>query len=86
MARAWRERSYGRLKSLVVPLGAGAALFGMFGVGGVDTDVVGHLAGWLCGLLTGLLVAACETAGPMVGTTYEDRDPDASVDPSGGGP
>ena len=86
LVRAWRERSYGRLKSLVVPLGAGAALFGMFGAGGVDTDVVGHLAGWLCGLSTGLLVAACETADPMVAIPHEGRNSDASVGASGGGP
>lgn len=66
VVRAWRDRSYGRLKRLVVPVGAGVALFGMFGVGGVDTDVVGHLAGWVCGVSLGAAVAACEGAEPVV--------------------
>ncbi|GAA5482995.1 rhomboid family intramembrane serine protease [Haloferula sargassicola] len=54
LARAWRQRRYGALKPLAVPLAVGATLLGMFGAGGVETDVVGHLCGWMCGIFLGL--------------------------------
>lgn len=43
------------LKSLLVPLGAGAALLAMLGAGGDRTDLGAHFYGFLCGLAVGML-------------------------------
>lgn len=54
MLLAWKSRSYRKLKPIFAPLAVGLALLGWFGVGGTDTDVVGHLLGWASGCLLGL--------------------------------
>lgn len=58
IVRAWGERRYGALKPLIGPLAVGLTLLGMFGAGGVDTDVLGHLCGWTCGLVFGFALSA----------------------------
>ncbi|MEP4078656.1 rhomboid family intramembrane serine protease [Haloferula sp.] len=54
---AWHSRSYRKLKPIVVPVAVGLVLLGWFGAGGVDTDVLGHLFGWLSGAVLGLVAA-----------------------------
>ena len=53
---AWMMRSFQGFRMLFVPLIAGGILLGWFGGGGADagnTDVVGHVLGWLVGLVAG---------------------------------
>ncbi len=75
VVRAWRERRYRALKPLIAPLAVGCSLLGMFGAGGVDTDVLGHLCGWGAGIFFGLLAAGLgnrEEAGHgKAGTSWE---------------
>lgn len=47
-----------RWRRVIVPLGVGLALLGFFGIGGPDTDVLGHLCGCGCGAVLGFLAAA----------------------------
>ncbi len=54
---AWRTRSYRRLRGLIVPLGGGAFLLGWLGQGGPQTDVLGHIFGFLAGVMAGLAAA-----------------------------
>lgn len=54
---AWHSRSYRKLKPVIVPVAVGLVLLGWFGAGGVDTDVLGHLFGWLSGVVLGALSA-----------------------------
>ncbi|TAE73070.1 MAG: rhomboid family intramembrane serine protease [Verrucomicrobia bacterium] len=56
--RAWRDRSARELRPVLVPLIAGMIVLAWYGTGGgpedpgwARTDVAGHFAGWLCGLL-----------------------------------
>lgn len=55
---AIRTQRYGALKALLIPLGAGASLFGWFGVGGADTDVSAHLLGTMFGLMLGVAISS----------------------------
>lgn len=48
----------GRFKAFLVPFGAGIAVLGLFGAGGVDIDAGAHLTGFLAGLLFGVLAGA----------------------------
>ena len=54
---SWNSRNYRELKPVVVPVAVGLFLLGWFGVGGVDTDVLGHLFGWLSGIFLGAIAA-----------------------------
>ncbi|MCU0796846.1 MAG: rhomboid family intramembrane serine protease [Akkermansiaceae bacterium] len=83
LMRAWRDRSYGRLKRLLVPLGVGTALISMYGAGGVNTDVVGHFSGFGCGMVLGLAVVACEDPAPVISGSHESG-PAVSADPPSG--
>jgi membrane associated rhomboid family serine protease len=51
--RASRGASF-RWAELLLPLGSGITLLGMFGSGDASTDVAAHLAGFAAGLLLGL--------------------------------
>ncbi len=57
------RRSPGRApwRSPLVPLGAGLALFGLYGVGGPGTDLLGHAFGFLIGGAAGALIAWGQT-------------------------
>ncbi|HBI15092.1 MAG TPA: rhomboid family intramembrane serine protease [Desulfobulbaceae bacterium] len=44
-----------RLRTLLVPIGAGAGLLAMLGTEGERTDLGAHLFGFLCGLVLGIL-------------------------------
>jgi membrane associated rhomboid family serine protease len=57
MVLAWHSRSYRMLKPVIAPIAVGLVLLGWFGAGGVDTDVLGHLFGWLSGIFLGTLAA-----------------------------
>ncbi len=46
-----------RWRAMLVPLGAGLALLGLYGAGGPHTDVGAHATGFLAGLLCGILAA-----------------------------
>ena len=46
-----------RWRGVFVPLAAGATLLGLFGVGGLQTDVVAHATGFAAGLALGALLA-----------------------------
>ncbi len=46
-----------RMISLLVPVAGGLALFGWLGLGGPDVDVLGHAAGFACGVVFGSLAA-----------------------------
>jgi rhomboid protease GluP len=48
-----REHDRRRWRLLIVPLAAGLALLGLFGAGGLHTDVEAHLAGFAPGLALG---------------------------------
>ena len=53
---AWMMRSFQGFRMLFVPLIAGGILLGWFGGGGADagnTDVAGHVLGWLIGVMAG---------------------------------
>lgn len=52
---AWRSRSCQKLRSILVPAGAGLFLLGWLGSGEDPTDVLGHLCGFLAGTVSGLL-------------------------------
>lgn len=52
---AWKSRSYRELRPLIAPVFVGLTMLGMYGVGGEQTDVAGHFAGWSCGVLLGIL-------------------------------
>lgn len=54
---AWHSRSYRQLKPVIVPVAVGLVLLGWFGAGGVDTDVLGHVFGWLAGVALGAAAA-----------------------------
>lgn len=41
------------MRPVIVPVAVGLILFGWFGVGGVDTDVLGHLFGLVSGIVLG---------------------------------
>ncbi len=61
-ASAWERRheknsGIGWLSPVGVSLLGGAALFALLGTGGERTDIVGHLWGWVSGLLVGYCVA-----------------------------
>jgi len=52
--RALRPKETGhRWRAVFVPLAAGATLLGLFGAGGLHTDVVAHAAGFAAGLILG---------------------------------
>lgn len=58
-AFVWRRgyfRGRGVRRSLA-PIFAGIALLVFTGMGGIDTDILGHIAGFGCGLLLGVLIA-----------------------------
>lgn len=55
---AWRSRSYRELKPVIVPVAVGLTVLGWYGVGGENTDVMGHVFGWLAGLGLGLVAAS----------------------------
>jgi membrane associated rhomboid family serine protease len=57
LRHAWENRQFRELRLLLGPFGAGACLFGWFGVGGVDTDVSAHLLGTATGIVLGWFVA-----------------------------
>jgi len=44
-----------RIASLFIPLAGGLVLFGWFGLGGPGVDMLGHAAGFACGMVLGLL-------------------------------
>jgi membrane associated rhomboid family serine protease len=44
-----------RIGSLFIPLAGGLVLFGWFGLGGPGVDMLGHAAGFACGVVLGLL-------------------------------
>lgn len=50
-----RRAAHQRLASLLVPLAGGFALFGWLGLGGPGVDMLGHAAGFACGVVLGLL-------------------------------
>ena len=52
---AWRSRSYRKLGTVLVPIGAGVVLLGWLGVGGERTDVLGHVMGFAAGSVLGLV-------------------------------
>jgi len=57
---AWMMRSFHGFRMLFVPLIAGGILLGWFGGGGADagnTDVVGHVLGWLIGVMAGVFLS-----------------------------
>nr|WP_246418238.1 rhomboid family intramembrane serine protease [Haloferula luteola] len=56
LVRSWRERRYGALKPLMVPLAAGGCLLSLYGAGGENTDVLGHLCGTGMGVVLGILM------------------------------
>lgn len=68
MIRAWRTRRYRDLRPLFVPIAVGLALLGLYGTSGVNTDALGHLSGWLSGVVLGLLAKASDAR--------EEVDPD----------
>ncbi len=45
----------GRWKAVLAPLAAGLALLGLFGAGGIEVDITAHAAGFVAGLLLGLV-------------------------------
>ncbi|MEM1083672.1 MAG: rhomboid family intramembrane serine protease [Verrucomicrobiota bacterium] len=55
MVLAWRSRSYRELKPVIVPVAVGLTVLGWYGVGGENTDVMGHVFGWLSGVVLGVL-------------------------------
>ncbi|WP_221031557.1 rhomboid family intramembrane serine protease [Actomonas aquatica] len=55
--RALRRRGQpGRWRPLLIPAAAGAAMLGLYGAGGVQTDVLAHVLGFACGTATGALL------------------------------
>jgi membrane associated rhomboid family serine protease len=46
-----------RIRSLLLPLGAGAGLLAMLGTEGERTDLGAHFFGFLCGLALGLIAS-----------------------------
>ena len=57
VGRLARGGSTDRWRRVIVPAGVGLALLGFFGIGGPDTDVLGHLCGCGCGAVLGFLAA-----------------------------
>ncbi|WP_265593993.1 rhomboid family intramembrane serine protease [Haloferula sp. BvORR071] len=55
LAYSWKAHSLRELRSLLAPLIVGLTMLGMYGVGGEQTDVAGHFAGWSFGVLLGSL-------------------------------
>ncbi len=54
--RALRRRGQpGRWRPLLIPAAAGLSVLGLYGAGGAQTDVLAHVAGFLCGTATGAL-------------------------------
>lgn len=50
---AWQARSLRRIGGALVPIVAGSIVLGWWGAGGDNTDVAGHVAGFLAGALLG---------------------------------
>ncbi len=51
--RALRRRGQpGRWRPLLIPAAAGFAVLGLYGAGDANTDVLAHVAGFLCGVAT----------------------------------
>ena len=59
---SWRMRSYRRLGGLIVPFGAGIFLLGWLGSGAPPTDVLGHLAAFAVGCLSGVIAGVFRVA------------------------
>jgi membrane associated rhomboid family serine protease len=49
-----KEGGHHRWRAVFVPLAAGVALLGLFGTGGIRTDVMAHVTGFAAGLVFGL--------------------------------
>jgi len=49
-----RAKDRGGWRPVFVPLASGAAILGLFGAGGMDTDVPAHAAGFAMGLILGM--------------------------------
>ncbi|NIP92585.1 MAG: rhomboid family intramembrane serine protease [Akkermansiaceae bacterium] len=63
---AWQSRSIRKLGGAAVPIVAGGILLGWFGAGGPDTDVIGHLFGFVVGGVEGLVVGWFRARSPKV--------------------
>ncbi len=68
---AWMMRSFQGFRMLFVPLIAGGILLGWFGGGGADagnTDVAGHVLGWLTGVVAGFFLGKprLQTVSPRI--------------------
>lgn len=53
--RSGRAASRGRWRAWWIPLGAGAAVLGLFGAGGQNIDVLAHVTGFFAGLAGGAI-------------------------------
>jgi rhomboid protease GluP len=58
MVLAWRSLAYRMLKPVFVPLAGGLVMLGWYGVSDGNTDVLGHIFGWISGAILGTLAAA----------------------------
>ena len=50
-----RQGQPGRWRPLLIPAAAGFAMLGLYGAGGPQTDVLAHVVGFICGVITAAL-------------------------------